>query len=87
METRGRNVSWQELVDVIKAAGAWTNPDCGNFPDEEARQAGLRVMYPMSSGSSHVHYDPQPLEPAGCDREFQKEVGYKGIDRDRGQRE
>jgi hypothetical protein len=30
----------------------------GNFPDEEARAAGLRAMYPLSSGSSHVHYAP-----------------------------
>ncbi len=79
METRGRNVSWQELVDVIKAAGAWTNPDCGNFPNEEARQAGLRVMYPMSSGSSHVHYAPGRWNLADA-IQISKEVGYKGID-------
>lgn len=78
LETRGRNVSWQELVDVIKAAGAWTNPDCGNFPDEEARHAGLRVMYPMSSGSSHVHYDPQRWSLPDAIA-ISKEVGYKGI--------
>jgi hypothetical protein len=30
----------------------------GNFPDEEARASGLRAMYPLSSGSSYVHYAP-----------------------------
>jgi hypothetical protein len=78
LETRGRNVTWQELVDVIKAAGAWTNPDCGNFPDEESRHAGLRVMYPMSSGSSHVHYAPDRWSLPDA-IQISKEVGYKGI--------
>jgi len=78
LETRGGPVSWQELVEVIKAAGAWTNPDCGNFPDEEARHAGLRVMYPMSSGSSHVHYAPERWSLPDVIA-IQKEVGYKGL--------
>jgi hypothetical protein len=76
LETRGG--PWQQLVDVIKAAGAWTNPDCGNFPDEEARHAGLRVMYPMSSGSSHVHYAPDRWSLPDVIA-IQKEVGYKGL--------
>jgi len=78
LETRGRNVPWQDLVQVIKDAGAWTNPDCGNFPDEEARHAGLRVMYPMSSGSSHVHYAPERWSLPDVIA-ISKEVGYKGI--------
>jgi hypothetical protein len=78
LETRGGNIPWQTLVDVIKAAGAWTNPDCGNFPDEEARHAGLRVMYPMSSGSSHVHYDPERWSLPDAIA-VSKEVGYTGI--------
>src|SRR5205085_1017747 len=53
--TASRPVSppWDVVVEVIKAAGIWANPDVGNFPDEETRAAGLRVMYPLSSGSSH----------------------------------
>lgn len=78
METRGGDVPWQVLVDVIKAAGAWTNPDCGNFPNEEARHAGLRVMYPMSSGSSHVHYAPERWSLPDAIA-ISKEVGYTGI--------
>src|SRR5579862_7293710 len=37
--------TWETVVEVIKASGIWANPDVGNFPDEEARHAGLRVMY------------------------------------------
>jgi len=78
LETRGGNTPWQVLAQVIKDAGAWANPDCGNFPDEEARHAGLRVFYPMSSGSSHVHYDPDTWSLRDAIA-ISKEVGYKGI--------
>jgi hypothetical protein len=78
LETRGRDTPWHVLVDVIKAAGAWTNPDCGNFPDEESRHAGLRVMYPMSSGSSHVHYAPERWSLPDV-IQISREVGYQGL--------
>jgi len=78
LETRGGPTTWQDLVAVIKAAGAWANPDCGNFPNEEERHAGLRVMYPMSSGSSHVHYAPERWSLPDVIA-IQKEVGYKGL--------
>lgn len=70
--------SWEVVVEVIKAAGIWANPDIGNFPDEQARAAGLRVMYPLSSGSSHCHYDPERYSEADAIR-ISKEVGYKGL--------
>ena len=76
METRGD--PWQVLVEVLKGAGGWANPDTGNFVNEEERHAGLRVMYPMSSGSSHVHYAPErwSLHDALA---IAKEVGYRGL--------
>jgi sugar phosphate isomerase/epimerase len=70
--------SWEVVVEVIKASGIWANPDVGNFPDEEARAAGLRVMYPLSSGSSHCHYNPERYNEADAIR-ISKEVGYKGL--------
>jgi hypothetical protein len=66
------------VVEVIKASGIWANPDVGNFPDEEARAAGLRAMYPLSSGSSHCHYNPERYNEANA-IEISKEVGYKGL--------
>ena len=69
---------WETVVEVIKAAGIYANPDVGNFPDEEARHAGLRVMYPLSSGSSHCHYNPERYDEAAAIR-ISKEVGYKGL--------
>ena len=84
MENRGlggpnaTTAPWDTVVEVIKAAGIYANPDIGNFPDEEARAAGLRVMYPMSSGSSHCHYAPERYNEANAIR-ISKEVGYRGL--------
>jgi hypothetical protein len=70
--------SWEVVVEVIKASGIWANPDVGNFPDEEARAAGLRAMYPLSSGSSHCHYNPDRYNEANAIK-ISKEAGYKGL--------
>jgi sugar phosphate isomerase/epimerase len=78
LETRGDPPNWRVVVDVIKPAGARANPDCGNFPNEEERQAGLRVMYPLSTGSSHVHYAPDRWSLPDAIA-IAKEVGYKGM--------
>ena len=75
---RQRAATWEAVVEVIKAAGIHANPDTGNFPDENARAAGLRAMYPLSSGSSHVHYDPQSFNEAHAIN-ISKEAGYKGL--------
>ena len=69
---------WEVVVEVIKASGIWANPDVGNFPDEDARHAGLRAMYPLSSGSSHCHYNPERYSEADAIK-ISKEVGYKGL--------
>jgi sugar phosphate isomerase/epimerase len=82
MENRGvgrpPNPTWEVVVEVIKAAGAYANPDTGNFGDEASRAAGLRAMYPLSSGSSHAHYAPERFDEAAAIK-ISKEVGYKGL--------
>lgn len=83
LENRGhalpaQTAGWDVIVKVIKAAGIHANPDTGNFPDEEARAAGLRAMYPLSSGSSHAHYAPERYSEADAIK-ISKEVGYKGL--------
>jgi hypothetical protein len=66
------------VLEVIKASGIHANPDIGNFPDEAARAAGLRAMYPLSSGSSHAHYAPDRYSEADAVK-ISKEVGYTGL--------
>lgn len=84
MENRGTGgpnaatAGWEVVVEVIKAAGIHANPDTGNFHDEQARAEGLRVLYPLSSGSSHVHYDPERFNEANA-LKVSREVDYKGL--------
>lgn len=83
MENRGHgptatNPSWEVVVEVIKAAGIYANPDTGNFGDEASRAAGLRALYPLSSGSSHAHYDPERYSEANAIA-VAKQAGYKGL--------
>jgi len=72
------NAPWEMVVEVIKAAGIWANPDCGNFPDKESPAAALRVLYRMSAGSSRVQHVPNKFDTADAIK-IAKEVGYKGV--------
>ncbi len=74
----GGPAGWEVLVDVIKQAGVYANPDIGNFPDETERAAGLRVLYSLTSGNSHAHYAPERYSEADAIK-ISKEVGYKGL--------
>ncbi len=78
MAARPRSPSWEVVVEVIKASGIWANPDIGHFPDETSRAAGLRAMYPLSCGGSHVRYDPDVYSQANA-LKIAREVGYKGL--------
>jgi Xylose isomerase-like TIM barrel len=69
---------WRDEYEVIKASGIWANPDPGGFPDNEARMAGLRALYPLSSGSSHLQYNPQRWNEAKV-IQISKEVRYRGL--------
>ena len=55
----------------------YANCDIGNFPDEESRHAGERVMFKMSAGGAHCHYAPDRWDFDAA-MAIPKEVGYKG---------
>ncbi len=82
MEPRWRadaaNVPWDVYVEVLKASGTYSNPDCGNFPDNPSRAAALPVLYRMTAGSSHVKHIPDKFSTAEAIK-ISKEAGYKGI--------
>ncbi|MGA7409977.1 MAG: hypothetical protein WBW33_05790 [Bryobacteraceae bacterium] len=69
--------TWEDEVHLIRAAGVWANPDVASFPDNAAREAGLRVMYAMAT-SSHFKYMPNLFDSARA-IQISKEVGYKGL--------
>jgi sugar phosphate isomerase/epimerase len=69
---------WHDEYDLIQAAGIRANPDPGGFPNDQARMAGLRALYPLSSGSSHLQYNPKRWDEAKV-IQISKEAGYKGL--------
>jgi len=77
MENRGKTTP-ETLVKVIQASGTFANPDIGNFPDEETRARGLRLLYPLSHGNTHVKLNPGRMD-FGKAIAISKEMDYKGL--------
>lgn len=77
----------EELVDIFRAAGehAGALPDFGNFPDEQTRQRGLKLLFPFGRTVCHVK-DPRlgadwkggAFDFAGCVA-TSKKAGFKGF--------
>ena len=65
------------LVKILQASGAGALPDIGNFPDEETRERGLRLMYPLAQGISHAKLGPR-FDLAKC-VQIAKDAGYQGV--------
>lgn len=76
MENRGRTAP-EELAQLIRASGVYANPDIGNFPDEDSRARGLRLLYPLSYNVSHVKMSPR-FDFANAIR-ISKQMGFKGV--------
>jgi sugar phosphate isomerase/epimerase len=77
LQNRPGNPGWETIVEVVKAAGISADPDCGNFPDQPSRAAGLAAMYRVA-GSSHIQHLPGKFDTAEAIR-ISKEQGFKGI--------
>jgi hypothetical protein len=76
MENRGRATP-EQLANVIKMAGMYANPDLGNFPDEETRTRGMRLLIPLAHNQCHVKMNPR-FDFARSIR-LAEEIGFKGI--------
>lgn len=77
VENRGQTKP-EVLVEAIKASGTYANPDIGNFPDDETRARGLRLLYPLSHGNTHVKLAPDRFDFAKTVA-ISKEMGYHGL--------
>jgi hypothetical protein len=75
MENRGRATP-EALVNLMKASGTFANPDIGNFPNEEVRERGLRLMYPLARTVSHVKMNARFDFAKAIG--ISKEMGFKG---------
>jgi len=68
----------EELVKVLQASGAGALPDFGNFPDEETRERGLRLLFPLAATVCHAKLNPARFDFARCMR-IAKSAGYRGV--------
>jgi sugar phosphate isomerase/epimerase len=78
LENRGYTGAWEPIVEVVKAAGTYTNPDFGNYPNTEMQLQGIRGMMPYNRGNVHVKIDEtrQDFRSAIA---LSRELGYKGL--------
>src|SRR6266481_6543129 len=68
----------EELVQILKASGAGALPDFGNFPDEETRERGLRLMFPLAVTVCHAKLNPARFDFARC-VQMSKAANFQGV--------
>ena len=75
-----RNDDFVLLTEVIRAGGAYTNPDVGNFGGDQAHQhAGIRLMFPFTDGNCHMKMLNPPTYDLAAAIALIKELGYQGL--------
>lgn len=68
------------LTEVIRAGGAYTNPDVGNFGGDQAHQhAGIRAMFPYAGGNCHMKMLNPPTYDLAAAIALIKSLGYTGL--------
>jgi sugar phosphate isomerase/epimerase len=68
----------EQLVKILVDSGAGALPDFGNFPDEETRARGLRLMFPLAVTVCHAKLNPAKFDFARC-MQISKDANYKGV--------
>ena len=68
----------EELVQILKASGAGALPDFGNFPNEETRGRGLRLMFPLAVTVCHAKLNPARFDFGRC-MQMSKDANYQGV--------
>lgn len=67
----------ETLVTILKSAGVGALPDIGNFPDEETRQRGLALMFPLAGSVAHAKMRDD-MDFVRC-LQIAKDAGFDGI--------
>ena len=67
LEPRGQHLD--QLVELIKGSGAYSNPQIGS-------EAGLRLLYPLARTVQHIDDSPRSNLPMAV--KLSKELGFKG---------
>jgi hypothetical protein len=69
LEPRGGRMPPQQMVDLLKASGAYANPQIGT-------EEGLRLLYPLARTVQHVTLSPRFDIPNAI--KISKELNFKG---------
>ena len=67
----------ETLVKILHAAGVGALPDFGNFPDQETRDRGLRLMFPIAGDVAHAKLR-EGLDFPRC-MQIAKDTGFSGV--------
>ena len=67
LEPRGQKLD--QMVELLKASGTYSNPQTGN-------EAGLRLLYPLARTVQHINDSPRSNLPMAI--KLSKELGFKG---------
>ncbi|MFL6351084.1 MAG: sugar phosphate isomerase/epimerase family protein [Bryobacteraceae bacterium] len=79
LENRGTSAGTPEvLARIIKASGIYANPDFGNFSDNQTRNRGLHILFPLADGLCHVRLNPGKFDLGTC-MQISREAGFKGL--------
>lgn len=65
------------LVEILETSGAGALPDFGNWPNEESRDQGLRLMFPLAITVCHAKLKQGRLDFARC-MQISKEAYFEG---------
>jgi sugar phosphate isomerase/epimerase len=68
----------EQLAEILTDSGAGALPDFGNFPDQETRERGLRLLFPLAKSICHVKVDPARFDLRHC-VEIARESGFAGV--------
>ena len=78
VENHGDIAKYPEtLVTILEAAGIGSLPDFGNFPDQETRERGLRLLFRIAGGVAHAKL--REGQDFGRCLQIAKDAGFTGV--------
>jgi hypothetical protein len=63
------------LAEVLRQSGAAALPDFGNFPDDDTRERGLRLLFPLAKSICHAKLMPAIQECV----DIAESAGFRGV--------
>jgi hypothetical protein len=65
----------EQLAEALRESGATALPDFGNFPDDETRERGLRLLFPLAKSICHAKLIPAIQDCVA----IAEDAGFRGV--------